>query len=116
MPKQAMPGLRRKRGREAHDLAQPAPHAIALDRIPDLLRHREAEPGRCRVVARECLQDEGAGRYFHACGGGKKIRSLRQPLHRIWQGRQALSRLRPFERRAAITLRPPVVAVRARKP
>jgi len=43
---------------------------------------------------------------------------LLQPLHLdLLRGqRQALSRLRPLERRAASTLRPPVVAVRARKP
>ena len=51
-------GLRGKRGREAHDLAQPPPHAIALDCVADLLRYREADPGRGIVAARACLQDE----------------------------------------------------------
>jgi len=46
---------------------------------------------------------------------------LPEPLHEDAAGRaaaqiQALSRLRPRARRAATTLRPPLVAMRARKP
>ena len=62
---------------------------------------------------------KAAGGSLGAGRGGQEIRSLPQPLHGR-RGRprraQALSRLRPRARRAARTLRPPVVAMRARKP
>ncbi len=106
----------------AHDLAQAPPHPVALDRAADLLRHREAEPRRCRVAALARLQHEGAGRGPLALGGREEVRPLLQPLHGNADAADAadadyaLSRLRPRARRALSTLRPPVVAVRARKP
>ena len=37
-------GKKRRAKREPHDFAQPPPHAVALHRIADLTRHREADP------------------------------------------------------------------------
>ena len=62
--------------------AQPAPDPVALDRVADLLRHREAEPRRPGVEALARLQDEGRCGSFHACGRGKEVRPLLQALHR----------------------------------
>ena len=112
--------------RQPHHLAQPAPHPVALHRIADLPRHREADPRRTVLGALARLHHESAiGRPQPLCRG-KKIRAAGQPLHsKKFLGNagtavaaiiHALSRLRPRERRAASTLRPPLVAIRVRKP
>jgi hypothetical protein len=108
--------------RQPHDLAQPAPHPVALHRIADLPRHREADPRRTVLGATARLHHESAvGRPQPLCRG-KEIRAAGQPFHgkegtaAVAAINHALSRLRPRERRAASTLRPPLVAMRVRKP
>ena len=69
------------RVRKPHNFAQSPPHAIALHRIADLLRHRKADPWRPCVVSRAGLQHErsrgspGTGR------DAEKIRPLPQSFH-----------------------------------
>src|ERR1700741_5544360 len=112
-----MAALGAKRGLAAHDFPQAPPPPVALDRGADLLRYGEAEAGCGGIAALARLQHEGAGRNPRTLRGGEEIRPFSQPLHA--EGRasaQADSRLRPRERRALSTLRPPFVARRARKP
>ena len=100
-----------------HDFAQTPPHPVALDRIAHLARHRKADAWRPCVSALAGLQHEA----LDGCPGprrdAQKVRPFPQAFHAT--GRppaQALSRLRPRVRRALSTLRPPVVAMRVRKP
>jgi hypothetical protein len=122
---------------DAYQLAQTPPHAVALHRVADLLGDRKSDSWRSGFGAQARLQDESACR--RACascgslGGGPKVTPAFQPLHetdirtvRIEMGparpgraalsAQALNFLRPRARRAAKTLRPPLVAMRLRKP
>jgi hypothetical protein len=110
---------------QPHDLTQPAPHPVALHRIADLPRHREADPRRTVLGAAARLHHEGAAGRAPPLGRGEKIGAAGQPFHGTFYGNagsavaaidHALSRLRPRARRAASTLRPPVVAMRVRKP
>ena len=73
------------------------------------------------IVSLAPLQHESGGRHPGCARGGQEVGALPEPLHEDAAGRaaariQALSRLRPRARRAATTLRPPLVAMRARKP
>src|ERR1700730_390283 len=112
-----MPALRRHDGVQPHDLAQAPLDAIALDGIADFFRYREAKTSRCGVAALARLQHKSRRRSFGARGSGEEVSTSLQPLHgSAVRRRQALRRLRPRARRAAMTLRPPTVAVRARKP
>src|SRR5262249_12412697 len=105
------------RGRTPHRLPEPPAHAVALDRGADLLRRREADPGRPLVVAPARLEHEGGGGNPRSRCHGEELGPSPQALHpRPLRCDQALSRLRPRARRAATTLRPPLVAMRARKP
>jgi hypothetical protein len=68
-------------GAQPNRLAQAALHPVAFDRIADLPRHREAEPGCKRkrltfadVAALACLQDEGLGRRPRAKSCCPKVR------------------------------------------
>jgi hypothetical protein len=69
------------RVRKPHDFAQSTPHAIALDRIADLLRHRKADPWRTCVGARTALQHKGRRGSPGTRRGVEKIRPLPQSLH-----------------------------------
>ena len=51
-------GAKLNAGGEPHHLAQPALDAVALDRIADLPRHREADPRRTGFVAPPRLEDK----------------------------------------------------------
>ena len=106
------------RVRKPHDFPQPPPHPIALDRIADLLRHREPDPRWAIVGARAGLQHERRPRGSGTRRGAEKVRPLPQFFHGSGQlaGGQALRRFRPRVRRALSTLRPPLVAMRLRKP
>src|SRR5829696_8090376 len=96
------------------DIARERPeaplHAVADDGAADLLGDGDPEPDRgVAVVARADEEDEaGHGRAAAAIGG--------QEVGSAGEGAQAERVLRPRARRAARTLRPPTVAVRARKP
>src|SRR5262245_37265399 len=103
-------------GRKPHDFPQPAPDAIALDGTADLARYGETDTDRATILAVEHLNDKGRCRHLRPAGGGQEIGALPQPLHQPGWLPQALSRLRPCERRLESTLRPPLVAMRARKP
>ena len=102
-----------------HDFAQPPPHPVALDRIADLLRHREADPHRTFIaaLAAPAARKPAVATLRPPAAARKSARCLsRSMAARAGCGRrQALSRLRPRARRAASTLRPPLVAMRARK-
>jgi hypothetical protein len=135
-------GAKRRRRRKPDELAQPAPHPIAFNGVADLFADGETDPRRPALRPRPCLQNKGAGMRSRALlrplpgslGNGPKVTPAFQPLHRsdfgVTSSRrpfaieitsvgcrvQALSRLRPCARRAASTLRPPLLAIRARKP
>ena len=139
-----MAGAKRVRRGEPDELAQAAAHPVALDRIADLFADGETNPRLTDLCPVLCLQDKTAGMSSHTIGSrarsgslanGPKVTPAFQPLHcsdfgmtgfeRIVCKRyamkteavvQALSLLRPRARRAAKTLRPPLLAIRARKP
>ena len=67
--------------RKPHHLAQPAPHPVALHRIADLPRHREADAHRTVLGAAARLHHEGADGYPLPGRGGTKVRPVPQPLH-----------------------------------
>jgi hypothetical protein len=101
-------------------------HAVADDRAADLLRHRdpEAHP-RVAVGAIANEQNEAGRRGAAAAIGRQEIGAFRDGGEGRGPGRlrsaaslfaQADNILRPRARRAARTLRPPGVALRARKP
>ncbi len=107
---------------QPHRFAQTAADTIAGRRAAEFFRNREAGPGRRISTGRfPALQQKSACVYPLSFGGQKKITAFPQALNRIGalQGRspdQADSRLRPRARRAAMTLRPPTVPIRERKP
>jgi hypothetical protein len=72
---------KRRLRRQPHDFAQPAAHAVTLDRITHLLGDREADPRRIFAAARSRLQDERTGMGPRALSGSPKIRPAFQPLH-----------------------------------
>jgi hypothetical protein len=122
--------------RNADEFAQAPPHAVALHGTADLLGDCKADPRLPGLGALARLQDKGACRRSRASRGslrsGTKVTPAFQPLHEtdirtvlieIGTGApiaarpaQALNFLRPRARRAARTLRPPLVAMRVRKP
>lgn len=67
--------------REPHDLAQPPPHPVALDRIADLPRYRETQPRRALVAAAARLQHKRLGGRPCTLGGCPKVRPAFQALH-----------------------------------
>jgi hypothetical protein len=115
-----MSGTQRLSRLQANDLAQSPADPVAFHGIADLARHRKPDAGRGLVASIARLQDKPGGWHLEPACGGQKIRSLSQTLHAGSAFRavpdQALRRLRPRARRAEMTLRPPVVSMRARKP
>ena len=139
-------GARLKRFGGAERLFQPATHPIADDRIADFLGDGETHSRARLQLARRPfrrLQGESAREFSvrpvtpaeigPASSAGKRagrgrLVVLAQGSHSVGQGRanalragtvrrcQAESFLRPRARRALRTLRPPTVAMRARKP
>lgn len=67
--------------RESYQFAQPPPDAVALYRIADLPRHREADPHGIFIGTPPGLQYESLARRPHSSGGSAKIRSALQPIH-----------------------------------
>jgi len=105
-------GLRKDR---LGELAEAALHPVADDGAADLLRDGDAEADRrILVAARPDQQDEAGRRRTKPAVRGQIVRAAGQ-LDNV-RPNQADRRLRPRLRRAAITLRPPTVAIRARKP
>jgi hypothetical protein len=110
-------------GRE-NCLAQPPPDAVALDRVAGLACDRDAEAGSLSGFGLQALsRDQREGRAGNApcLAQRKEILALAQPLRRapnrcLLRRVQADRRLRPRARRAASTLRPPLVDMRERKP
>jgi hypothetical protein len=123
-------------GRQPHHLAQAAANTVAFHGVAHLARNREADARTARITAPARLQHERAAGRPRSRRGSPKVRPALQPLHgntrlgntrlgkarpgearlERTRARYALSRLRPCARRAATTLRPPLVAMRARKP
>ena len=77
-------------GRQSHQFAQPAAHAIALHRIADLPRHRKADPDRFILTAPPCLHNERICCGAQAGGCRPKITAALQPLHGIGEAGAAL--------------------------
>jgi hypothetical protein len=77
-------GQRRWRSK-ADELAQAAPHPVALHGVADLFADRETNPRRAGLGPRACLQDKGAGMNSRAgppsLGNGPKVTPAFQPLH-----------------------------------
>jgi hypothetical protein len=114
-------GSHARRIRQSDDFAQTAADPIAFDRIADPLRNRKPDARLATIFTCARLQDECRCGNSDPGSGRQKIRPLPQPFHGKTSARaadqyQALSRLRPRARRAFKTLRPPIVAMRARKP
>jgi hypothetical protein len=78
-------GLQQSRWRKPNELAQAAPHTVALDGIADLFADRETNARRAALPARTGLQDKAAGMSTRAgsgsLGNGPKLTSPFQPLH-----------------------------------
>jgi hypothetical protein len=105
--------------RKPHDFTQSPPHPIPLDCVADLLRYRKTDPGRPGVGTFAGLQHESRRGGPGARRDAEEVRPLPQSFHGSGPAclrAQALSRLRPRARRALSTLRPPLVAIRLRKP
>ena len=107
-----LPGLRKEVPRR---FAKPALRPVARHGVPDLAGTGHAEANALcagfRGVAPASLEKESRCRMATRARGPEVIRTQRQPVDR-----QAQSTLRPRARRAFSTLRPPLVAMRARKP
>ena len=77
-------GQRRWRSK-ADELAQAAPHPVALHGVADLFADRETNARRAGLGPRACLQDKGAGMDSRAgppsLGNGPKVTPAFQPLH-----------------------------------
>jgi hypothetical protein len=112
-----MIGTRHARFRQnfAGKRAKPALHAVANDCTADLLGDSEADTDR-GIVIRTWPDKEHETRHGHAPARirGKEFSAPYETAHDDIA--QAESLMRPRARRAASTLRPPTVAVRARKP
>lgn len=113
-----MTGKAFNRQQRARQFAQSPLHPVAHDRVADL-------PGDGHAVAqalplvRTGEQHEAWTRDAQALVGGEKVRAVfdDRELGAAFAGvAQAESFLRPRARRALSTLRPPTVALRARKP
>jgi hypothetical protein len=70
---------------KADELAQAAPHPVALHGVADLFADRETNPRRTGLGPRPCLQDKGAGMSSRtgpgSLGNGPKVTPAFQPLH-----------------------------------
>jgi hypothetical protein len=75
-----MAGAQNRAARQPDNLTQPASHAIALDRIADLLRYREPHAHRTILSAAARLNNEGLGGRPRPGRGGPKVCSASQPL------------------------------------
>jgi hypothetical protein len=64
-----------------HQLAKPAPDAIALGGGTVLLANGKTDPDRAVIVAGPALHDKGSAVGPRAIGNGEKIRPLPQPIH-----------------------------------
>jgi hypothetical protein len=113
-------------GMGAHGFFQPPSDAIAYDGIADFLGDGVTDARRSSIAPIENLNEKKPSTAFFTTPHGQKFRTLEKPpglrsrrltvAGQRTRFRQALSRLRPRLRRAAMTARPPLVAMRARKP
>ena len=80
-----VPGTKRCRRHEPDELAQAAPHPVALHGVADLFADRETNPRRAGLGPRACLQDKGAGVRSRALpgslGNGPKVTPAFQAFH-----------------------------------
>src|SRR5919109_1011316 len=114
------------RGVDAQRLFEAPANAVPFDGISGLFSDREADAWRILVATRQHFEQEQPPAPFLAAADCHELVTLSEPpeLDAGWPGdirqfssfRQAESRLRPRLRRAATTPRPPLVAMRARKP
>jgi hypothetical protein len=78
-------GAQQSRRRKPNELAQAAPHAVALDGVADLFADGETDPRRTVLAARTGLQHKAAGVSTRAgpgsLGDGPKLTPPFQPLH-----------------------------------
>ena len=110
----------------ANCFPQPPADSVSCHRVSCFFRNREAKAWRTAISAVANLEQKQRSAPLFAFAYGKKLGPLAQfaretAFCRLGQFTglrldQALSRLRPRARRAAMTLRPPVVAIRERKP
>ncbi len=68
-------------GRSLHDILEPPPNPIALDRVADLFRDGKSYPDRALVGASQRLQHESRRRHFATAGRCQKIGAPPQSLH-----------------------------------
>ncbi len=111
-----MAGAQPARIREPDDLAQAAPHPVALDGMAHLSRH--GEPNRTAPCsAPQAPAHESLARRPRTARHSSKIASASsRSTNNKRRFRSPLSHLRPRTRRAATTSSPAVVAMRARDP
>jgi hypothetical protein len=105
--------------RHSDHLPQSATDPVALYGVTHLLRHGKPDADRLAFGAAACLHYKRWAARPQTGRRGPKIAPAFQPLNRERRNERAdhaLSRLRPWARRAATTLRPPLVAMRARNP
>ena len=117
------PGARVAGQRSAQRLPEPPPHPVAHHGRADLPRHGQthADPPLARIRATHGLHDErlAAAPSGHAPPPGTHRADAdgrSRPCSASHRAGHADRRLRPRARRAAITLRPPRVAMRERNP
>jgi hypothetical protein len=95
-----MTGAQSRPRSQPDQLAQAAPHPVALDGVADLFAHGKANPRRTDVFPRACLQDETAGMGSRAApgslGNGPKVTPAFQPLHCSDFGVTAFDRLQRY--------------------
>jgi hypothetical protein len=118
-------------GSEAHGFFPPPPDAIALNRSADFSGDCEADARRPFIVSPPQLDDGALRSPRQRASRGQEIPPSQKALHslgpllrneltlrqsRKWARPQAERRLRLSARRRRSTLRPPFVAMRARKP
>jgi hypothetical protein len=101
----------------AHERAEPPLDAVPGHCRADGPAYHESYPGRLGVLAG--LDEQVADQAGTACAGSgahgqRELRAVPHP--RLRRENQALSRARPFCRRAASTARPARVRMRSRKP
>jgi hypothetical protein len=81
-----MSGLKATAAAQSHRLAEPAPDAIALDGVADLLRYSKADSRRALILAFAGLKHECRRRNLDAGRSGQEICPLPQTLHRLRAG------------------------------
>src|SRR4051812_2476804 len=86
---------RRKGAAKAQSLAQPPPHAVALDRVAGLAGHGQSDAWRAALVANPRLQAEGPRMETRALGRPDEICTLLESLGADGAGVVACRALEP---------------------